>query len=400
MQRVFFLLAYLFISVNAIAQQYPFVYYTPKDGLVNSRVRSIKQDSMGRMYFITYGGLSVYDGTRFMNYRQDNGLANDLVNDIAEVGADSILVATNTHLLNTIVKGRLGVYESADKFYPLINRFLKSSDGKWYVTADDGLFVLENKRFRKLSFLDKEGKDIGVNLDRIIEWENFFLVIPWSTEPKLFLYDRQKNKLLETSTTKNVFNMVADIYGRVWIPGRGGIELLDTAFLAKGKIHFLPVPASYKLLVSQLNANVFFDNQGNAWVYGGNSFQKISEDLQQQNFSSEQGLKPGTLVDMFRDREGIIWIATDGNGVIKLNGTHIQLLNRFASGHLLQLSAIGQKNDTLWMYNAENNSIYRLNKNMIKMFPLGGIKVHPGNLFIVNQKLYLGDEEKNYFNTG
>ncbi len=75
------------------------------------------------MYFITYGGLSVYDGTRFINYRQDNGLANELVNDITEAGPDSILVASNTQLLNTIVKGRLGVYETADKFYPLINRF-------------------------------------------------------------------------------------------------------------------------------------------------------------------------------------------------------------------------------------------------------------------------------------
>jgi ligand-binding sensor domain-containing protein/two-component sensor histidine kinase len=382
------------VSNHLFAQQYPFVYYTPKDGLVNSRVRSIKQDSKGRMYFITYGGLSVYDGTRFINYRQDNGLANELVNDIAEAGPDSILVATNTQLLNTIVKGRVGVYETADKFYPLINRFLKSSDGKWYVTADDGLFVLENKSFRKLSFLDKDGKEVGVNLDRIIEWKNFFLIIPWSTEPKLFLYDRQKSRLLEATTTKNVYNVATDIYGRVWIPGKGGIEMLDTAFLTKGKLHFLPVPAGYRLLPSQLNANVFLDKQGNAWVYGGNSFQKISEDFQLQNFSTEQGLKPGTLVDMFRDREGIIWIATDGNGVIKLNGTHIQLLNRFASGRLLQLSAIGHQNDTLWIYNTEDNSIYRLHKNMIKMFPLHDIKMHPGNLLIVNQKLYLGDEQK------
>ena len=91
MQRNIIFLAYFFICANSFAQQYPFVYYTPKDGLVNSRVRSIKQDSKGRMLFITYGGLSVYDGTRFINYNQQDGLVNELVNDIVEMTPDSFL---------------------------------------------------------------------------------------------------------------------------------------------------------------------------------------------------------------------------------------------------------------------------------------------------------------------
>jgi len=75
--------------------RYPFVFYSPRDGLVNSRVRSIKQDSRGRMLFITFGGLSVYDGTKFTNYNRQDGLAEDLINDVVEVGPDSLLVATN-----------------------------------------------------------------------------------------------------------------------------------------------------------------------------------------------------------------------------------------------------------------------------------------------------------------
>lgn len=39
MQRCFFLISYFFIHVACNAQQYPFVQYTTKDGLVNSRVR-------------------------------------------------------------------------------------------------------------------------------------------------------------------------------------------------------------------------------------------------------------------------------------------------------------------------------------------------------------------------
>src|SRR5947209_33291 len=112
MQRRFIFLAYCFICVTALAQQYPFVYYTPKDGLINSRIRNIRQDSKGRMYFTTFGGLSVYDGTRFMNYSLQDGLVTGVVNDVAEVGPDSLLVSTNAPILNTLVNGKIGLFET------------------------------------------------------------------------------------------------------------------------------------------------------------------------------------------------------------------------------------------------------------------------------------------------
>ena len=79
MQRNHIFLACFFIiitiaSANCFAQQYPFVHYSPKDGLVSNRVRSIYQDSKGLMYFLTMNGLSVYDGARFTNYTTEEGL--------------------------------------------------------------------------------------------------------------------------------------------------------------------------------------------------------------------------------------------------------------------------------------------------------------------------------------
>src|SRR5882757_5663193 len=111
MQRAAIFLAYFFVCTNSFAQlpesrgQYPVVHYTPKDGLVNSRVKKAYQDSKGRMYFLTYGGLSVYDGARFKNYTTQNGLLADMVNDLLEIGNDSFLVAVNTCGMNILVNG-------------------------------------------------------------------------------------------------------------------------------------------------------------------------------------------------------------------------------------------------------------------------------------------------------
>jgi ligand-binding sensor domain-containing protein len=63
-----------FAACTANAQQYFFTGYSPRNGLVHNRVSSIFQDSRGRMYFGTYGGLSIYDGAHFINYTTGDGL--------------------------------------------------------------------------------------------------------------------------------------------------------------------------------------------------------------------------------------------------------------------------------------------------------------------------------------
>src|SRR5688572_6873817 len=138
MQKLLFLFVCCFFTVSTLAQQYPFVHYTPKDGLVNSRVRKAYQDSKGRMYFMTYGGLSIYDGARFKNYTVENGLSLDLVNDVLELGPDTLLVATNTCGLNLLVGGKMNRFKTAGPHCPIVNYFLKSIDGTVYTTADDG----------------------------------------------------------------------------------------------------------------------------------------------------------------------------------------------------------------------------------------------------------------------
>src|SRR5687767_12169072 len=151
MQRTAIILACFFVCITSIAQQYPFVHYTPKDGLVNSRVRKAYQDSKGRMYFLTYGGLSVYDGARFKNYTTENGLASSLINDILEVGEDFLLVAGNNgNYMNFLVRGRMTALNTKPGF-PVINQFYRHSNGRIYMASDNGLFQLEGIGFRELT---------------------------------------------------------------------------------------------------------------------------------------------------------------------------------------------------------------------------------------------------------
>ena len=152
----------LAISVGCLlktsAQEYPFIKYTPKDGLINSRIRNVYQDSKGRLFFMTANGLSVYDGARFNNYSIEDGLANPLVNDVIEISPDSLLLATNTVVLNLWVRGKIKKVITADGYCPVINRFYRATNGVIYVASDQGLYFFRNNRFVQIQkiiiFLD------------------------------------------------------------------------------------------------------------------------------------------------------------------------------------------------------------------------------------------------------
>jgi ligand-binding sensor domain-containing protein len=365
------------------------VYFTPRDGLVNSRVRGIQQDSKGRMIFMTYGGFSFYDGARFLNYSLQDGLANELVNDIIEISPDSFLIATNAPVLNTLVKGKIGTLQTADQFYPVINKFLRSRDGSLYAIADDGLFVWREDKFFKLALTDAKGNDIGNNLEHITEWNQYFLLIPWNPaqEEKLIIYDKEKNNVASTLDKKTIASVAVAPNGDLWLTSSDGIEILDPAALQKGKIVLHPLPTAAKV-TNWKNAYLNFDASGETWMYQNNEVLHLDHSGEVKIFSSSEGLNTSNLSDLFVDREGNTWLASDGNGIVKMQGANVQMVKDLRPGVKNNISALYQQSDTTWMYNRTDNSVYRLHLQQLTVFPLHVTPQSFQNILIQEKSLY------------
>ena len=137
------------------------------ENLFSRNIEGPAVDSRGRLFFLTYGGLSIYDGTRFLNYQAGNGLAHDLVNDVLEITPDSFLIATNTNKLNALVNGHITTVSTIGDAVPVINKFFRANDGKLYVSGDEGFYWLEGNRFRNLNLV--MSKDTIKLIDRITE---------------------------------------------------------------------------------------------------------------------------------------------------------------------------------------------------------------------------------------
>lgn len=392
----FFLACFFFICVHCRAQQYPFIYYTPNNGLINSRVKSIKQDSKGFMYFITRGGLSIYDGARFTNYSQQNGLANEIVNDIAEITPDSFLIATNVSSLNTLVKGRIGNFKTADNFYPVINRFFKNKEGNWYVAADEGLFIFDGKRFDQVHLFNKQNTEIGLNINQVSQWKNFLLLTTWSSliKEKLIVYDLQQKKVTAIETHHNVLSTTVNSQGQIWATTDQGAREIDTISFKKGILKFVSPDLKIQAITKPYLQNVVFDNENNLWLFSKDSIYKLSpEGSEYQMVISKKGLNTTNLSDIFIDREGITWFAIDGNGIAKMTNSGVEMINAL-NGFPALITSIFQQRDSTWVYNSNNNSIYCISKKNILAFPLPKSLTRVENIIINKEKIYLTNQNR------
>ena len=328
MQRAVLFLAYFFICVNCFSQQYPFVHYSPKDGLVSNRVRSIYQDSKGRMYFLSMNGLSIYDGARFTNYSTENGLENDIVNCVMEMGDDSIWVATNTNKINYFIKGKLQTLSFNSTSTPVIN-YLCRSNADLYVAADEGLFRLHQKEFIKLPFSDLQGTDINNYIASIVSVDNYLLCL---RDPGLggahilYLYDCRLKKIVSQTDNIIVLNVAQSKDGRLWASTNNGIRQLDKTELLKGKITLQQLPVVFNSIADKVGL-LFFDNDDNCWMVEGNqALIKCDKKGNTAVYTSASGLSTPVISFVFHDREGIIWLASNGGGIDKLMHTNFSVI--------------------------------------------------------------------------
>ncbi|HEY6503434.1 MAG TPA: two-component regulator propeller domain-containing protein [Chitinophagaceae bacterium] len=322
MQKLFLFLAYFFICTNCFAQQYPFVHYSPKDGLISNQVRSIYQDSKGRLYFISANGLSVYDGARFINYTTRNGLEYDIVNCVMEMGEDSVWIVTNSNKINCLVDGRIKTVLLKDTVTPIINSLSRDEKGVLYAATDQGLYFLDNGRFTRLPFIDLQGRDVNTFIANMLPVGDHLLLqrdhsLVMNEKYSLYLYNRKTKKA--TSEVNGIYTVSAAPDGRIWLSTERNILSVDTAALKKGKFVLQELPGKYDKLKNLEKYFVAFDPEGNCWLGDQNhSLMKADPDGNITPFTAESGLNMFYINRIFQDREGITWIATHNAGLNKL----------------------------------------------------------------------------------
>ncbi len=295
-------------------------YITTTDGLSFGSVTTIMQDAAGMMWFGTIDGLNMFDGKKLYNF-DDNVIGYDLhgsmVSGLATTGDGSTWIQTNEGLHR---------FRSADdlfEFYPEFSEYkgksehslVFSSGNRFYLVASDGaIHYLEDgfvNQFSTLAGIDtSQGRIVGV------DWTNPERIVVFCTDAVMIYGVRRYDGHYELTGDKAVYEAdITDCFpdgDNLWVVNRRG-ELQNY----NSSIHAFATVADLSGEIARRNVvtDVCADHHGNILVgFKSEGVVKISSGGKK---IEDTGIR-SAVFDMMHDRyQDIIWIGTDGQGVIQ-----------------------------------------------------------------------------------
>lgn len=312
-----------------------------EDGLSQTTINAIVQDSRGFMWFATQTGLNRYDGYRFKIYGSIKDNPSSLRNH--SVWA---LIVTKDGQLWVGTYGGLSVYRpETDDFisyqYEPDNSKSLSHDNIWALYEDDhgyiwvgtgmGLNRFDRQQQTFTRFLYAEGDENSISnntVNAIFQDAAGDLWIGVDRGLNKYDYNKQhfhrindKDPVLESSV---VTSIAEDDQGRLWVGTDGnGLFILDKTrteverkthdpkqrgSISIDKIKVLLKDSQQRLWIGTDNGGLDrFDDKNNKFVH------------YKHNPYDPHSLSEDVIYSLYEDRTGVFWIGTYTKGISKLN---------------------------------------------------------------------------------
>ncbi|HKK39542.1 MAG TPA: two-component regulator propeller domain-containing protein [Cryomorphaceae bacterium] len=305
----FLLYLFSFCAATVIAQKSAYISYGLEDGLPQSQVRAITQDSSGYLWIGTMAGLSRFDGVEFKNFSKKDGLNNNQINCFYR---GSKLYVGSTGALCYVEGQKIsGILFPQELETARVLDFAESKNGDLYMaTAGSGVIKWDGKDFTSISTAD------GLP-------DNY------------------------------VRSLAFDQTDRLWIGTRSGIVLLNPSetsltssdsTLSKLSVSQIEMAADGKMVVTTFGNGIFFvegESIRNFTTKNGlstnfiRSFEELPsgqywfaskvglakfEDEGFDTYDETNGLSYANIKSLGQDREGNLWIGTDGQGLLRRTG--------------------------------------------------------------------------------
>ena len=254
------------------SQAYNFRNYSVKDGVAQSQIYSLLQDSRGFLWMGTRGGgITKFDGTTFKTYSVRDGLINNYVFNIKEDQQHNLWIGTNDGLSKFNGKTFQNFKPQGSTQVWIQEIAIDKQNRKWLAT-NEGVLLFENNKFTNITTQLKQKKNI-VNAIHI------------------------------------------DSRGNVWYGTSDGLFQINVngdkfTLFKRGKSARLMFN-SITCIKEDSKSNIYIGTYGNgAYVYDRAQFSRID---------SNATLNKQTILDIYFDKHNNIWFATLGKGLAEFN---------------------------------------------------------------------------------
>jgi ligand-binding sensor domain-containing protein/serine phosphatase RsbU (regulator of sigma subunit) len=278
-------LALLFRANTAFTQSYYFDKYSVKEGLAQSTVYDVLQDSKGYVWLGTSAGVSRFDGVRFQNYSYKNGLGKNAIQKIIEDKSGNLWFGHKGGAISRLKDDSIQTF-NLDTTQVDVTTLHEDKEGNiWAGTYGNGCFKIKNPNTQILKDLD---------------------------------FIQYKENL-----DKYIFKVFEKRDGTLFFIVNGGIKYFDKetsefrAFVPKN------LPQFYQF------TNMFEDSKGNLWFgtdIGG--LYKSNKDGTYTSYRAKDGMASNFIWAISEDKSGKMWIGTWGEGINTIQGSKIETFNK------------------------------------------------------------------------
>ncbi|WP_366186139.1 two-component regulator propeller domain-containing protein [Flavobacterium ovatum] len=391
-----------------------FKHFSSKEGLSQSSVITIFQDSKGYIWFGTRDGLNKFDGNKFTiyrsNYRDNKSLSNSWVTSIYEDSKGILWIGTKDGLNKyNASKDNFKQYHASNKGNSISNNEI------WGITeiSPQVLMVSTSKGMSKLNtktdvfnhwFHDLKNKNsISDNRTRgFLNTKDGRLWI--MTVNAIDVYNPKKNsfahynypeRTLKESHVNNAPTLFEAKNGKIWMGYEGGLALFNPQ-----KLIFEP----YKMGVTSSVRTLYEDKNHHLWIgtYSGlyilnSQKQEVKKYVHNENDS--KSLSQNSIYKIIEDSKGDVWIGTWAGGInyFDRNFDRFKQLTAGTKNTMLNykvVSSIVEESPNTWWIGTEGGglNVYDRSTGLFSYFTKND---NPNSISSNNIKSMIKDREGN-----
>lgn len=355
----------LFTTQNNYCQQYNIIHYNRSEDKIGNQVWNIYQDSKGYMWFSTSSGLARYNGWKYDVYTKESGLLESFVFGIKEDKDGNFWIGGPRGV------SKLAFNSSIDQFPEVSNKilgkyndffrvFIDSYNRVWAYNnvAPSDLFLIENDSVynfsSKYKFKDQRVLYIQEHKGKI------YILTSMDKIYEFFL-----DSITEVTLPNDVVKLKPRMFffnsnNEIILCGAGGVgSMVNDNDENTNKMEFFTYESSIYALESRY---------GGYWIATEqNGLLKVNTE-ETLHITESNGLPTNYLFTLYEDREGILWIGTGIKGLFKLPSLRFKAYGKnegFTQGAISSVTIIEEG-----IYCTTENGVFIFREPFFNRLPL------------------------------